>query len=589
MSDNIQTNFDQNDPRTLDTHSTSTSSNKVTSGSYDEKQGLPSNSPLNYAGNELGETNIGIETVLPNFGKKWYKLHHFHLLTMAIFTISLTACNTGFDGSLLNSLYTETDFNNAIGNVSGSILGALTNGYVFGCLLSFGVSARMNDVLGRKNCLMICNVIMIIGVIIQSCSGAWMHDGFPANYKKRDVLGMMIAGRIVIGFGSGIIQLSAPSLIAEISYPHPKARSMQINYYNSMWYGGAIVAAWVCFGVRNVSHHWSWRIPSILQCLFAVLQIILVPYFVPESPRWYVSKGQIDKARDVLNKYHAGYFVEGEALIDYELTEIQLSIEQEKAAAKTKYRDLFKTKANLKRMWIIIWIGIFMQLSGNGLVSYYLGKVLTSIGYTSTKEQLIINAGLMIYNFGVCIIQSFWIVPWVKKRVVLTKTSVAGMLFSFIIWTILSARATIDNFQDKGLGKGVLAFIFIYYFFYNLGLNGLPFTYVTEILPYTTRAKGLSIFVMVQFIVMIYNGFVNPIALDAIDWKYYIVYVCILAVELCVTFTFIETSGRTLEEVAEVFGDGIQDLGAVSGITALAEAKKLNTKLSQNSDIEHIA
>ena len=43
-----------------------------------------------------------------------------------------------------------------------------------------------------------------------------------------------------------------------------------------------------------------------------------------------------------------------------------------------------------------------------------------------------------------------------------------------------------------------------------------------------------------------------------------------------VSFTFIETSGRTLEEVADVFGDGIKGLGAVSGIAALTDGKKYN-------------
>ncbi len=46
-----------------------------------------------------------------------------------------------------------------------------------------------------------------------------------------------------------------------------------------------------------------------------------------------------------------------------------------------------------------------------------------------------------------------------------------------------------------------------------------------------------------------------------------------LAVEFCICFTFIETSGRTLEEVAECFGDGIENLGAVSGIAALTDGE----------------
>ncbi|SGZ39603.1 related to hexose transporter protein [Hanseniaspora guilliermondii] len=520
------------------------------------------------------EKDINIYSVLPKYDKPWYRIRHFQKLLFIILIVALTASNTGFESSLLNSLYTEKDFNNAIGNVSGSVLGALTSGFSMGCLISFFFSAKVNDKYGRKKCLLFFNVVIIIGVVIQSIAGSWKTKGFPEHYKKRDVMGTLIAGRMIIGIGSGVIQSSAPALIAEIAYPEPTARTIQINYYNSNWYLGAVLAAWLAFGVKSVSHHWAWRIPTICQCCLPILQLILIPLFVPESPRWYVAQGKVAEARAILNDLHAGNMENGQELIDYEMNEIQLAIEQENIAAKTRFRDLFKTKANLKRVWIIVWVGIFMQLSGNGILMYYLAKVLNSIGYTSTSQQLIINAGLMIYNLGCCIIQSIWIISFIKKRVLMFKISIVGMFVSLLIWTILSARAEETNFQNKALGKTVLAFLFIYFFFYCLGLNGLPFTYVTEILPFTIRAKGMSILMLVQFLLHIYNGFVNSIAMDAIHWKYYIVYVCIVFVEFFVCFTFVETSGRTLEEVADVFGDGIQDLGAVSGIAALTDGKK---------------
>lgn len=54
--------------------------------------------------------------------------------------------------------------------------------------------------------------------------------------------------------------------------------------------------------------------------------------------------------------------------------------------------------------------------------------------------------------------------------------------------------------------------------------------------------------------VLIYNGYANPVAMEAISWKYYIVYCCVIFVELFIVyFLFPETRGRTLEEVAEVF------------------------------------
>ena len=109
--------------------------------------------PQNF--NLKDEEDINIYTVLPVYDKKWYTIRHYQKLMWIIFIISLTSCNTGYDSSLLNSLYTEKDFMNAIGNVKGSILGALTSGYFFGCFLSFFFSAKVNDKFGRKKCLIL--------------------------------------------------------------------------------------------------------------------------------------------------------------------------------------------------------------------------------------------------------------------------------------------------------------------------------------------------------------------------------------------------------------------------------------------------
>lgn len=55
-------------------------------------------------------------------------------------------------------------------------------------------------------------------------------------------------------------------------------------------------------------------------------------------------------------------------------------------------------------------------------------------------------------------------------------------------------------------------------------------------------------------IAIIFNIFVNPIALEAIGWKYYLVYVVILMVYgLVVFFLYPETRGYSLEQMANVF------------------------------------
>lgn len=53
---------------------------------------------------------------------------------------------------------------------------------------------------------------------------------------------------------------------------------------------------------------------------------------------------------------------------------------------------------------------------------------------------------------------------------------------------------------------------------------------------------------------LMFNSFVNPIALEAIAWKYYIVYIVILFfITMIVYLFYAETKGYTLEEIADVF------------------------------------
>lgn len=496
---------------------------------------------------------------LPDYGKSWIKVPHLLRLNLLMLIVSLTSTNTGYDGSLLNAFQSIPDWMDAMGNPSGAVLGAMNNGVVFGCVLGFFVASQISDKLGRRHAIAVGNVIMIIGTIVQSCAGTWLRVRTEESTNVgQGAFAMFLVARIIIGIGNTIATIASPPLVSELSYP--THRQTVTAFYNSNWYLGAIIAAWVSYGTRNVGSNWSWRVPTILQGLFPIIQAILI-YLVPESPRFLISKGRNEEAREVLLKHHAGGNEEvGGALVDFEMSEIELAIEQEKIANKSSYLDFFKTPGNRKRLFLLSFIGIIMQLSGNGLVSYYLNKVLNSIGISSTSQQLVFNGGLMIYNYGISLVINLLVFQAVRRRAVFI-SSIGLMLLFYVIWTVLSAINQQRNFEDKALGKGVMAMIFLYYLAYNLGLNGLPYLYLTEILPFTIRAKGINLCYCIQQIVMIYNGFVNSIAMDAIEWKYYIVYCCILAVELVLAFlTIVETSGRTLEEVAEVFGEGVNEV-----------------------------
>lgn len=480
-----------------------------------------------------------MQHVLPQDGIPWYKKRYLLILNLFMLIPYLSSTTNGYDGSLLNGLQSMSQWQEFFDHPKGERLGSLANGVIFGQILAFPVAPWLCDHTGRRFPIFIGSIFLVIGAVLQCAA---------QNYA------MFLVSRMVIGFGGLIAVEASPMIISELAYP--SHRPVLVGYYNTLWYLGALVAAWVTYGTyfMGPGKSWAWRIPSLLQGLFPLFQVLLV-YMMPESPRWLVQKDRHEEARKILVKYHAGGD-ESSPLVDFEMKEITLQIDTAKVASSANYRQFLKGKGNQHRLLIIILVPCMMQLSGNGLTSYYLHLILNSIGLTSDPEQLRINGGLMVFNFAVSIAMASLIEIAGRRRLFLFST--VGMLCAYIVWTILSAVNQQRDFEDQGLGKGVVVMIFVYQFFYNTGFNGPPWVYVTEVLPTQLRAKGTNIMQIAMTCTLIFNGYANPVAMEAITWKYYIVYCCIIAVEIVlVYFVFPETKGHSLEEIAFIFdGEG---------------------------------
>jgi MFS family permease len=484
----------------------------------------------------------------------------------------------------------------------------------FGGLGAFLVSPYLADYMGRKYgtgtfdsplssrrpgwliyLLAVGLVLVVVGSILTT---------FPPSSNPKP---MYLGSRFLLGFGITIATTISPLLIAEIA--HPRHRAQLTTLLAVTWYVGAIVAAWTTYAtIIQYDGNVQWRIPSGIQasesserhvgksallvmfhgghevhkvafrrnlnvsrcisprhlrasldgqCADSRFRTILVMpgfaligvLFMPESPRYYISRKQPEKARTMLIKYH-GNGLETRH-VQWEFDEISETMQLERELASgSGWLEFIRSAANRKRAILVIATAIFSQCSGNSIVSYYLSIILENIGVINPTHKALINCGLTIWSFLIATSAAF-LVDKVGRRVLFLSASI-GTFVTFSIWTACSAEYIRTGRQIYG--NVVLAMIFLFYGVIGLAYPGLLSTYTTEILPYKLRAKGLTLSWLILSLCNIFNQYVNPIGLEKAGWKFYFLYLGIIAIEIpLIYFYYPETKGLPLEEVARVF------------------------------------
>ncbi|KAF7915751.1 uncharacterized protein EAE98_009372 [Botrytis deweyae] len=477
----------------------------------------------------------------------WYTQKGMRGLYCCLIFVVLTSATNGYDGSMMNGLQSLPAWE-AYFHPTASQLGLLNCIMSVGSLVALPFVPYAADLLGRRTGVMIGCTIMIIGVLLQSLGYTF---------------GLFVGARFLIGFGVAIAHGASPLLITELV--HPQHRAIYTTIYNTTWYIGSFVAAWLTFGTNNIAGNWSWRAPSVVQAFPSILQMTFI-WFVPESPRWLIAKGRNEQALKILADVHASGD-QNDEVVQLEYQEIRQTLLLEKEVEGNPWAELWKTPGNRHRLIILVSLGFFSQWSGNGLVSYYINIVLEQIGIKSSTTKLLINGILQIVNMIVATGMCFFVDRLGRRLLFLVSTG--GMLGVFVVWTICSAQFSMHG--SKASANAVVVMIFLYYVFYNCAWSGLLVGYSVEILPYNIRAKGMTVMFLAVDLSLFFNQYVNPIALDHLHWKYYIFYCVWLTFELFVVWKFyIETRNTPLEEIVKHF-DG--DNALVGGQAATEKAR----------------
>lgn len=252
--------------------------------------------------------------------------------------------NQGKRTTQLTLLFPVSIFTNGL---SPSLLGLLVAAGAIGSFVSFIPASYIADILGRRICVCIGSIIVIIVSIVQaSIPNQWVF----------------LSTRALAGMGGGIAATAAPLLITELA--HPRQRQSATGLYNCTWCVGSISSAIATIATLKLDNSWSWRLPCLLQILYPILQLVGLA-IIPESPRWLVSTNKKSEALEILQKYHANGATDNED-VQIEFEQICSLIPLEHKMAEHGWKKFFSSRGHLHMLAICVLVGVMQEWAGNG-------------------------------------------------------------------------------------------------------------------------------------------------------------------------------------------------------------------------------
>lgn len=194
------------------------------------------------------------------------------------------------------------------------------------------------------------------------------------------------------------------------------------------------------------------------------------------------------------------------------------------------------------------------MLQGSILTQYQIGKMLDQAGLRDDNSQLMINIGINSVTLVVSILGSFYADKVGAKSAALLST--AGATVTLVIIGALT-KIYGDTDYKPGIYANV-ATIFLFSASYAFGWIPILFLVPAEMLNFSIRALGMSMFSLVVCVTGIWGNFALFFALERIDWEIYMINAAWnVGAFAFIAYYWVEIRGKTLEEIDVLF-DGVK-------------------------------
>lgn len=401
--------------------------------------------------------------------------HPTGLVMQLTLASSISGYMFGYDTGYISAalVMVGTDLSNKI--LTSGEKEFITSATSLGALLGAVAGGVFANLVGRKRVLMALNVVFIVGTIIQLVA---------------KTVWTMVVGRFVLGWGVGAASLIAPLMLSELA---PSKYRGRLIVTNCMFItGGQLIAYLINWGLTDVAH--GWRVSVGLCMVPAVVQMVLF-FFLPDTPRYYVIKGDVERAKDVFLRTNR------DCTDEYADAVIRDMVASNSTVPGSPLRQIInsiklihKTPANFRALVLACGLQGIQQFTGFNSLMYFSATIFETIGFhNATAVSIIVAATNFVFTgVAICIIDKvgrrrilLWGIPGMCISLV-----VCAVAFHFLGVDFSSTDVVIQKTGITGWGVIIIVGMVLFVASYAIGIGNSAWTGVELFSDVNVRSVG---------------------------------------------------------------------------------------------------
>ncbi|MEV0450550.1 sugar porter family MFS transporter [Streptomyces sp. NPDC050600] len=465
----------------------------------------------------------------PSEGRSAHPDHIGHVIFISA-SAAMGGFLFGYDSSVINGAVEAIRDRYDIGSAALAQVIAIA---LIGCAIGAATAGRIADRIGRIRCMQISAALFSVSAVGSALPFALWDLAF---------------WRIVGGFAIGMASVIGPAYIAEVA---PAAyRGRLGSFQQAAIVIGIAISQLVNYGILQLAdgdqrgkigglEAWQWMLGVMV---VPALLYGLLSFAIPESPRFLISVGRVDRAKEVLAE------VEGHGVdLDHRVAEIDQAMRSEH---KSTFKDLMVAGRRFKLLpivWVGIGLSVFQQLVGINVAFYYSATLWQSVGI-DPSSSFFYSFTTSIINIIGTVIAMVLVDRVGRKPLALVGSVGMAIALAFEAWAFSADLVDGKLPTTQGVVALVAAHVFVLFFALSWGV--VVWVFLGEMFPNRIRAAALGVAASAQWIA---NWAITASFPSLADWNLsgtYIIYTVFAVLSIPFVLRYVkETKGKALEEM----------------------------------------